>query len=236
MEKRGSFWSLKPCETPKRICYRNAHNISLMSLWDWRFSSAYPTILSFLLVHVRSYLLSKSLGSGTQKEKKSLRSLLLIPMSRSLCISLIGRKRLSCRSQPPLLGPSILLPLMRQSRVFRRPERSHSRLKWSETMVSTLFGRKSSVFPLTVLEIWRTSFLWSSLSFKRVKAKTRNPSACIVFLWGAWSKVSDKIWRFVNVLTRRPGFRHLPLHDAQLTQHLFSTLFIQVKIRDIDSP
>ncbi|KAF9558973.1 1-phosphatidylinositol-4,5-bisphosphate phosphodiesterase 1 [Agrocybe pediades] len=30
------------------------------------------------------------------------------------------------------------------------------------------------------------------------------------------------------------GFRHLPLHDAQLTQHLFSTLFIQVNIRDIN--
>ncbi|KAF8877451.1 PLC-like phosphodiesterase [Gymnopilus junonius] len=29
------------------------------------------------------------------------------------------------------------------------------------------------------------------------------------------------------------GFRHLPLHDAQLTQHLFSTLFVQVNIRDI---
>ncbi|KAF8625841.1 hypothetical protein AX17_006738 [Amanita inopinata Kibby_2008] len=28
------------------------------------------------------------------------------------------------------------------------------------------------------------------------------------------------------------GFRHLPLHDAQLSQHLFSTLFVQVKIRD----
>ncbi|PPQ81377.1 hypothetical protein CVT25_015898 [Psilocybe cyanescens] len=30
------------------------------------------------------------------------------------------------------------------------------------------------------------------------------------------------------------GFRHLPLHDAQLTQHLFSTLFIEVNARDVD--
>ncbi|KJA21323.1 hypothetical protein HYPSUDRAFT_67845 [Hypholoma sublateritium FD-334 SS-4] len=29
------------------------------------------------------------------------------------------------------------------------------------------------------------------------------------------------------------GFHHLPLHDAQLTQHLFSTLFVQINIRDI---
>ena len=28
------------------------------------------------------------------------------------------------------------------------------------------------------------------------------------------------------------GFRHLPLHDAQLSQYLFSTLFVQVNIRD----
>ncbi|KAF5328373.1 hypothetical protein D9619_013248 [Psilocybe cf. subviscida] len=28
------------------------------------------------------------------------------------------------------------------------------------------------------------------------------------------------------------GFRHLPLHDAQLNQHLFSTLFVQINIRD----
>ncbi|KDR66475.1 hypothetical protein GALMADRAFT_259273 [Galerina marginata CBS 339.88] len=30
------------------------------------------------------------------------------------------------------------------------------------------------------------------------------------------------------------GFRHLPLHDAQLTQHLFSTLFVEVNVRDIN--
>ncbi|KAF9531258.1 1-phosphatidylinositol-4,5-bisphosphate phosphodiesterase 1 [Crepidotus variabilis] len=30
------------------------------------------------------------------------------------------------------------------------------------------------------------------------------------------------------------GFRHIPLHDAQLSQHLFSTLFVNVNIRDID--
>ncbi|KAF8153385.1 1-phosphatidylinositol-4,5-bisphosphate phosphodiesterase 1 [Crassisporium funariophilum] len=30
------------------------------------------------------------------------------------------------------------------------------------------------------------------------------------------------------------GFRHLPLHDAQLSQHLFSTLFVQISVRDIN--
>ncbi|CAA7263436.1 unnamed protein product [Cyclocybe aegerita] len=29
------------------------------------------------------------------------------------------------------------------------------------------------------------------------------------------------------------GYRHLPLHDAQLSQHLFSTLFVRVSIRNI---
>jgi phosphatidylinositol phospholipase C delta len=29
------------------------------------------------------------------------------------------------------------------------------------------------------------------------------------------------------------GFRHLPLHDAQLCQYLFSTLFVYINIRDI---
>ncbi|KAG6808064.1 hypothetical protein H0H93_000625, partial [Arthromyces matolae] len=28
------------------------------------------------------------------------------------------------------------------------------------------------------------------------------------------------------------GYRHLPLHDSQLSQYLFSTLFVQVQIRD----
>ncbi|KAF8331170.1 PLC-like phosphodiesterase [Amanita rubescens] len=28
------------------------------------------------------------------------------------------------------------------------------------------------------------------------------------------------------------GFRHLPLHDSQLSQHLFSTLFVQIRVRD----
>jgi len=28
------------------------------------------------------------------------------------------------------------------------------------------------------------------------------------------------------------GFRHLPLHDAQLSQYLFSTLFVYINIRD----
>lgn len=28
------------------------------------------------------------------------------------------------------------------------------------------------------------------------------------------------------------GFRHLPLHDSQLSQYLFSTLFVQIDIRD----
>jgi C2 domain. len=30
------------------------------------------------------------------------------------------------------------------------------------------------------------------------------------------------------------GFRHLPLHDAQLSQYLFSTLFVQIDIRDVE--
>ncbi|KAG2006759.1 1-phosphatidylinositol-4,5-bisphosphate phosphodiesterase 1 [Coprinopsis cinerea AmutBmut pab1-1] len=30
------------------------------------------------------------------------------------------------------------------------------------------------------------------------------------------------------------GYRHLPLHDAQMNQHLFSTLFVNVAIRDAD--
>jgi phosphatidylinositol phospholipase C delta len=29
------------------------------------------------------------------------------------------------------------------------------------------------------------------------------------------------------------GFRHLPLHDSQLSQYLFSTLFVQIGIRDV---
>ena len=29
------------------------------------------------------------------------------------------------------------------------------------------------------------------------------------------------------------GFRHLPLHDSQLLQYLFSTLFVQIGIRDV---
>ncbi|KAK2466563.1 hypothetical protein APHAL10511_001425 [Amanita phalloides] len=28
------------------------------------------------------------------------------------------------------------------------------------------------------------------------------------------------------------GFRHFPLHDSQLSQHLFATLFVQIRIRD----
>ncbi|KIP07397.1 hypothetical protein PHLGIDRAFT_89622 [Phlebiopsis gigantea 11061_1 CR5-6] len=30
-----------------------------------------------------------------------------------------------------------------------------------------------------------------------------------------------------------PGYRHLPLHDAQLSQYLFSTLFVQTRIRNV---
>ncbi|KAF8876845.1 1-phosphatidylinositol-4,5-bisphosphate phosphodiesterase 1 [Infundibulicybe gibba] len=29
------------------------------------------------------------------------------------------------------------------------------------------------------------------------------------------------------------GYRHLPLHDTQLSQHLFSTLFVQISLRDV---
>ncbi len=28
------------------------------------------------------------------------------------------------------------------------------------------------------------------------------------------------------------GYRHLPLHDAQLSQYLFSTLFVKVQVSD----
>jgi len=31
------------------------------------------------------------------------------------------------------------------------------------------------------------------------------------------------------------GFRHLPLHDSQCSQHLFATLFVQINIRDVES-
>lgn len=31
----------------------------------------------------------------------------------------------------------------------------------------------------------------------------------------------------------RRGFRHLPLHDKQFSQFFFSTLFVQINIRDV---
>jgi hypothetical protein len=31
----------------------------------------------------------------------------------------------------------------------------------------------------------------------------------------------------------RLGFRHLPLHDSQMSQYLFSTLFVNIGIRDV---
>ena len=50
---------------------------------------------------------------------------------------------------------------------------------------------------------------------------------------GAW------LWRgFVEVdvltclLCTMLGYRHLPLHDQQLSQYLFSTLFVNTRIRD----
>ncbi|KAH9077817.1 PLC-like phosphodiesterase [Lactarius deliciosus] len=36
----------------------------------------------------------------------------------------------------------------------------------------------------------------------------------------------------VSLACLREGFRHLPLHDAQISQYLFSTLFVQINIRD----
>ncbi|EIM87228.1 uncharacterized protein STEHIDRAFT_146709 [Stereum hirsutum FP-91666 SS1] len=36
----------------------------------------------------------------------------------------------------------------------------------------------------------------------------------------------------VSLGSLREGFRHLPLHDSQLSQYLFSTLFVQIDIRD----
>lgn len=32
----------------------------------------------------------------------------------------------------------------------------------------------------------------------------------------------------------RQGYRHLPLHDSQMTQHLFSTLFVEIGVRQVD--
>ena len=38
----------------------------------------------------------------------------------------------------------------------------------------------------------------------------------------------------INIVLDILGFRHLPLHDAQLSPHLYSTLFVQISIRDIN--
>lgn len=53
---------------------------------------------------------------------------------------------------------------------------------------------------------------------------------------GEWSKItrSPRSAALTVTFANVPGFRHLPLHDAQLSQHLFSTLFVQVNIRDIN--
>ncbi|KAF6758093.1 1-phosphatidylinositol-4,5-bisphosphate phosphodiesterase 1 [Ephemerocybe angulata] len=32
----------------------------------------------------------------------------------------------------------------------------------------------------------------------------------------------------------KQGYRHLPLHDSQMTQHLFSTLFVEIGVREVD--
>jgi len=57
--------------------------------------------------------------------------------------------------------------------------------------------------------------------------------AFFFFNVGAW------LWRgFVEVdvltclLCTMLGYRHLPLHDQQLSQYLFSTLFVNTRIRD----
>jgi len=36
----------------------------------------------------------------------------------------------------------------------------------------------------------------------------------------------------VSLACLREGFRHLPLYDAHASQYLFSTLFVQIKLRD----
>ncbi|KAA1474582.1 1-phosphatidylinositol-4,5-bisphosphate phosphodiesterase 1 [Dentipellis sp. KUC8613] len=36
----------------------------------------------------------------------------------------------------------------------------------------------------------------------------------------------------ISLGSLQEGFRHLPLHDSQLSQYLFSTLFVQINIRD----
>jgi len=37
----------------------------------------------------------------------------------------------------------------------------------------------------------------------------------------------------VSLASLLPGYRHLPLHDKQLSQYLFSTLFVKTSIRDV---
>jgi len=36
----------------------------------------------------------------------------------------------------------------------------------------------------------------------------------------------------VSLACLREGFRHLPLYDAHVSQYLFSTLFVQINLRD----
>ena len=35
-----------------------------------------------------------------------------------------------------------------------------------------------------------------------------------------------------TTLILQTGFRHLPLHDEQMSQYLFSTLFVRIGLRD----
>jgi len=46
-------------------------------------------------------------------------------------------------------------------------------------------------------------------------------ASCVYF------RVSQGAWLIARTYT---GFRHLPPHDAQLSQYLFSTLFVQINV------
>jgi len=37
----------------------------------------------------------------------------------------------------------------------------------------------------------------------------------------------------ISLGSLQQGYRHLPLHDQQLSQYLFSTLFVHVSIRNV---
>jgi hypothetical protein len=69
-------------------------------------------------------------------------------------------------------------------------------------------------------------------------ARTTSLWRFIVVLWGVWNTVSVVdvsafVYSCLFGTDRLVGFRHLPLHDSQLSQYLFSTLYVRINIRDI---